>query len=186
MDHLDPVTSRTPHRPPPRRKRKGPCLRDGCESGNGSLQDSAQRQRVFLLLRRLPSQVPGRSRKDSVIATQADDDGIGAGVPRRSGCCSKTGMPTRTRRGRARRPSLHGHGSCFSVGSGSAKDTRVYVCPMCPEVRQTRAGPLSQVWNGARSRVARSPRDQDRIHLPDASRDRASGARELSDLRHGS
>ena len=49
---------------------------------------------------------------------------------------------------------------------------------MCPEVRQIGPGTLSQVWNGARSRVARAPRDQDRVHLPDASRSRAEPSRE--------
>ena len=63
------------------------------------------------------------------------------------------------------------------LAGGSTKDTRVYVCPMCPEVRQLGPGSLSQVWNGARSRVASSPREQDRIHLPHASGDRASRAR---------
>ena len=54
-----------------------------------------------------------------------------------------------------------------------------------PRGAADRAGSLSQVWNGARSRVASSPSEQDRIHLPHASGNRANRARELSNLRHG-
>ncbi len=46
------------------------------------------------------------------------------------------------------------------------------------------AGAVSEVRDGSRARDA-DGRNEDRVHVPDASRDRAAGTGGLSDLRHG-
>ncbi len=65
------------------------------------------------------------------------------------------------------------------------RDTRPYVCPMCPEVRQVGPGPCPKCGMALEPESPALPRDQDRIHLPDASGNRADRTRGLPDLRHG-
>ena len=60
-----------------------------------------------------------------------------------------------------------------------------YVCPMDPEVRQTRPRSVPEVRDGARARPGERTCDASRVHLPDAPGDRARRAGQLPDLRDG-
>ena len=58
-----------------------------------------------------------------------------------------------------------------------------YVCPMCPEVRESKPGACPSCGMALEPEVPRC-RFAHRVHLPDASRDRAACTRFVSDLRH--
>ena len=176
MDHIDPVN--IPNAASPSAKaqdRKGPCLRDGCESGNRPLQGCRTTGKIISsaapaawqssrqIPRRFCHRPPSRCGSRLVSLRRLCELGHADNVTRSRLHAAHVPVGKRTRQGHA--------------------GLRL---PDVPRGAAAGAGTMSKVWNGARSRVASAPRDQDRIHLPDASRDRASRARELSDLRHGS
>ena len=85
---------------------------------------------------------------EKILSSPPKPMGVGSGVSRRS---DLEVMPALTKP-----PAIR-----YAASRAAAKDTRAYVCPMCPEVRQIGPGPVSQVWHGAGSRIASAPRDQD-------------------------
>ncbi len=116
---------------------------------------------------------------------QADPQKILSSPPKPMGSgLISLGTPVVSRTGEGARPStltMPGEGARHSTGT----DRRTHVCPMCPEVRQVGPGPCPSCGMALEPESPALPATQDRIHLPDASRDREVGAGELSDLRDG-
>jgi len=82
----------------------------------------------------------------------------------------------------------HGHGHAHGIAPTPGRDKPehgVYVCPMDPEVRESKPGACPQVRHGSGAGSSRRSFGEDRIRLSDASGDRASRAGFLPHLRHG-
>ena len=75
--------------------------------------------------------------------------------------------------------------SQFDAAPKSATAGPAYVCPMCPEVRESKPGACPSCGMALEPDVPRGS-DAHRIHLPDASPDRALRARFVPHLRDGS
>ncbi len=122
MDHLDPAGTPSPP------KHSDPVCGMEVESLNRAIHDLPQRKGVFFLLRRMPGKISGKSGKGSSVSAQAN------GLPnhgRYFGLVSLGGpklvtLPAAPKIQPTERPK---------------EQAPVYVCPMCPEVRQIGPGP---------------------------------------------
>ena len=129
--------------PPPRRRNQKTRSADEGESRNRSPQVAAPRQGISVLLRRLPRQVPGRSRRDPVIPAEshAHADAIWLGDSRRQ---------------QSRAAGAHSSADCAQPDQPGAVRRRHAGLRLSHVSRGSpdRARPLPQVWHGARSRIS--------------------------------
>ena len=117
----------------------------------------------------------------------ADPSAVLAGGPKAKGSgLVSIGMPVAAKASAAKDAAgATNAASGAASGRDARQDSRVYVCPMCAEVRQIGPGPCPKCGMALEPESPAFEATKIGIYLPDASRDCADGAGELSDLRDG-
>ncbi len=140
MDHLDPVD--IPNAPPSSAKAQAKDPVCGMNVNPATARYKAQHNGKEYFFCCAGCQAKFQANPEKILSTPPKPMTMGSGLVSIGGpAAAKTGVPNTSTPGTgegARRSTATA--PVAPLASGSAKDTRVYVCPMCPEVRQIGPG----------------------------------------------